>query len=113
MQSFRMRHSRPLKRYPIPIYPGRGFNEEGPRPPGPYNYYGPEYYRPGYGPPPLVRYDVLGSTYGSCDCSISSGYPSQNNCQAGGIPVCVSGGCTCYNPMLRTSGCFDERGATC
>ncbi len=111
-----------LKRYPVPIYPsgvGLGPNGLGPNGigsygvggynMGPYGVYPPWTYAPGS----LVRYDVLGTTYGNCDCSISSGYPKTNNCQAGGFPVCVPGGCTCYNPILGNAGCFDERGSTC
>ncbi len=118
-----------LKRYPVPIYPAglgprTGFGT-GPLPTGNFGV-GPTAFSGGYnlGPVPnpgpqygpigaLVRHDILGTTYGTCDCSISSGYPKTNDCQSGGFPVCVPGGCMCYNPILQNAGCFDERGSTC
>lgn len=94
-----------LKRYPVPIYPsGVGGYDM-----GPYGSYPPWTYAPGS----LVKHDVLGTTYGNCDCTLSSGYPKTNNCQAGGFPVCTQGGCMCYNPILGNAGCFNERGSIC
>lgn len=83
-----------VRRYPIPIYPTIPYYNISP------------YQR-------IIPYNPTGTTYGNCDCSISSGYPTTNNCQAGGVPICVDDGCTCFNPLLGNAGCFNERGATC
>lgn len=86
-----------FKRYPIPIY------------------------RPSYDippgscetcPPGTLRHNFTGTVYGSCDCSIGSGYPTRNDCQDG-YPICTPTGCMCYNVPLGQAGCFNERGSSC
>jgi len=61
----------------------------------------------GWGAP----YNPILSQYGSCDCS-GNDYVTRNDCNQG-VPVCVNGNCTCYNTASQTSGCFNQRGATC